>query len=74
MLSVKIKNDARSVAYGLYRRNALSARGYAFSANSKEVTCGEFAFRFNDLQGYDYYLRFSDRRFFRANKIRADSF
>lgn len=63
-IPIKVVRDAVNVAGGLFRANAKTAKGYAFTvhSNNKEVDMGEFMFSGEEVtaERFDGYISFSD--------------
>ena len=66
-LTQKAKNEALSIAGGLYRMNATSAIGYCFSVQNNEIAGGEFMFRTETLTKYhhEYFYSFITNKFYK---------
>ena len=64
-ISAATMRDALSVSGGLYRMNARSSRGYAFTVNNNntEVNCGEFIFTGEEVTKdmFDGFISFDDQ-------------
>lgn len=64
-LPIKLRRDAESVAGGIYAMNAPNARGYAFTEKNGEVNNGEFISLLDSLKRYDYFLNYSDKKYYK---------